>query len=177
MNVDEKYSYKVSPYKEIKDEAREVSKAFLDGNRYLDSAKEYVYIEEGMPYLSEAIHYEAHKCLERLDTFGELLHERHLMQEYPTTLELDIKGEIENVDGVFDLVTRVLEYIGEALEKFHQKTDTALLRPMAIKVEELMLENSRDYTMFLQAWKRWGVDGGSKTSFESFCREYLGIKE
>ncbi len=50
---------------------------------------------------------------------------------------------------------------------------TAVSEKWRSKAEELMLQNSQDCTKFLEAWARWDTDGGSKTSFDSWCREYF----
>lgn len=163
-----------SQFAELRQPARDVNAAYSDANKWLDTLKEYVYIEMGMPHLSDFIHRSAHVQLERLDIFGDLLHERHLMQVYPTTEELDIYGEMDNsgdVGKVFDLVVRFYEHINEALEAFHAATDKGEFRAMALTTEELMLANSRDYTTVLELWARWDEDGGSKTTFDGYVGE------
>lgn len=168
----DKYNFTAnSRFAVLRQPAREVNAAYSDANKWLDTLKEYVYIEMGMPHLSDFIHAYAHKQLARLDTFGDLLHERHLMQVYPTTEELDIYGEMGNgddLDNVFELLIRCLEHVNEALEAFHVATDTGEFRAMALKTEELMLDNSRDYTEVLALWARWDEDGGSKTTFDNY---------
>ena len=167
------FNFENSIYEQLKEPSRFVSKAYLDGNRFLDTTKEFVYIEYGLKYCSEIIHRQAHICLERLDVFGELLHERHLMQLYPATPELDYREELKSMDDVFSFIIRVLDNIEESLEKFHQTTDNAKFRPMALKVEELMLQNSEDHTKFWEMWTRYDTDRGSLTSFDSWCKQFL----
>lgn len=173
MKLKDIYNFDNEKYALLRDSSIAVSKAYLDCNRYLDSCKEYVYIEEGMPNLSKIIHLQAHKALETLDIFGDLLHERHLMQVYPETPMLDWKAEFKDLDSVFEFVIRTFDNIQEALEKFHETTDNAEFRAMALKIEELMLDNSKDYTKFLEIGFRWQNEGGSKTSFDSWCKEFL----
>lgn len=173
MKFKDIYNYESEKYFPLRDSAMAVSKAYLDCNRFLDTCKEYVYIEQGMTYLSKIIHLQAHKALEKLDEFGDLLHERHLMQLYPETPMLDWKAEFTDLDSVFEFTIRTLDNIQEALEKFYKITDTAEFRAMALKTEDLMLENSKDYTKFFELAFRWQNDGGSKTSFDSWCEEML----
>lgn len=178
MKLKEKYNFDVEPFKGLRDAARAVSKAYLDGNRFLDAAKEYVYIEQSLKFCSEIVHRQAHKFLQLLDDFGDMLHENHLMQEYAETPELNWREELKNMDGVFEFITRVLDNVQEALEAFHAATDNAQFRAMALYTEELMLTNSRDRTKFLEMWAMYDepkVNGGvaSSTSFDGWCKKIL----
>lgn len=178
MKLKEKFNFDIEPYRSLRDSARAVSREYLQGNRCLDEAKEYVYIEQSLKYCSDIIHLQAHKFLELLDTFGDLLHERHLIQEYPDTVEIDWRTTFTDMDSVFDFIVKVLENIGEALEQFHAKTDNAEFRPMALKTEELMLVNSKDHTKFLELWAIYDQlnekgNASSPTSFDSYCKAYL----
>lgn len=167
------FNYDNEKYQPLMDASRAVVKAYQDANRFLDTTQEYVYIEQGMRYFSKMIHKQAHKYPVQFDKFTDMLHERHLMAEYPSTPELDWKEEFKDLGDVFALIIRVFDNIQEALEGFRNVTDNASFRAMALFVEELMLENSRDYTLFLEAWFRWDNDGGSKTSFDSWCEKLL----
>lgn len=172
MKLKDKFNFDKAEYAPLRDSSRAVNKAYLDGNRFLDATKEYVYIEQGLKNCSEIIHRQAHKFLRLLDDFGDMLHERHLMQEYPETPELNWREELKDMDGVFDFIVRVFENVQEALETFHKETDNAQFRPMALYVEELMLINSKDHTKFLELWAIYD-EGGSATSFDSYCKQYL----
>lgn len=173
MNIKEIYSYDNPSFSPLRNPARDVVKAYQDAARFFDTAQEYVYIEQGMQNLAKVIHENAHLFPKRFDAFIDMLHERHLMGEYPETPELDWKEELKSVDDVFSFLLRVLENIQNALEEFHRVTDTATFRPMALKTEELMLENSENFIPYLEMWSRWDADGGSKTSFDSWCEKYL----
>lgn len=164
-------------YAPLREPSRAVIKAYQDANRYFDTTQEYVYIEQGMVFLSKIIHSQAHEFPKRFDAFVEMLHERHLMGEYPATDELDWRSELENIDDVFELLIRVLDNIHDALESFRKVTDNAEFRPMALYAEELMLENSRTYTKFLMLWARWDENAGSKTSFDSWCQKIIDNTE
>lgn len=153
---------------------REVVSAYELGNRFFDTVKEYVYAEQGLIHCHEAIHRQAHAFLKELDRFTGLLHQRHLMAEYPPTPELDWRSELRGMDDVFDVLLRAFGAVQEALETFRKAVDTPELRPMALFTEELMLSNSAAQTRFLEMWYRWDDDGGSKTSFDSWCKSILG---
>lgn len=178
MKLRDKFTYDNATFATLREAARDVSRAYSDVNKWLDTLKEYVYIEKGMSNLSDFIHNSAHVQLQRLDVFGDLLHERHLMQEYPTTNEVDIFAEMGDgdLDRVFEFVARCYGHIDEALESFHAQTDNAYFRAMALKTEELMLANSQDYTKVLDLWQRWDNDGGSLTTFDNYVGNYI-VKE
>ena len=160
-------------YAPLRDPSRGVIAAYQDANRFYDTAQEYVYIEQGMPFLSRFIHKRAHQFPKDFDSFIEMLHERHLMGEYPSTEELDWKQELKSIDDVFSLLIRVLDHIQEALESFHRVTDNADFRPMALFTEEMMAQNSAKYTKILALWNRWDNEGGSKTSFDSWVEKIM----
>lgn len=172
MNIND-FTFDNPKYAPLRNPAREVIGAYQTANRFLDTTQEVLYIEYGMKYLSRLVHNLAHEMPKRFDKFGDMLHERHLMTEYASTPELDWREELKSVDDCFAMVIRVLESVQEALEKFHVVTDNAEFRPMALKTEEFMLQISEDYTMFLQLWKRFNVEKGSLTSFDSYCAKFL----
>ena len=78
MNIYTQYTYKNTEYEAIRDPARGVVAAYQDAARFLDTIKEWVYIETGMIHTSEFIHRMAHEMPKRFDRFGDILHERHL---------------------------------------------------------------------------------------------------
>ena len=173
--IRENFSYDNPKFGVIRDPARGVIAAYQNSNRYLDTIQEYCLIEEGMPNLSAVIHHQAHAYPGRFDRFAEMLHERHLMAEYPLTPEMDWREELKGLDDVFRCVLGAMEEIEEALEAFHAVVDNAAFRPMALLTEELMAQNSADYTFFLELWARWDNDGGSKTSFDSWVAHRAGL--
>ena len=177
MTVRDMYTYDNPAFAVLRDPARAVIAAYQDGNRVLDTIQEYVLIEEGMPNLSRAIHLQAHAYPARFDDFADMLHERHLMAEYPATAEMDWREELKGLDDVFRCILAAMEDIHDALEAFRAVVDNAKFRPMALKAEELMTQNSADYTKFLEMWARWDTDGGSRTSFDSWVRHYAELCE
>lgn len=168
VTVRENFSYDNPKFAVLRDPARCVIAAYQNANRFLDTIQEYALIEEGMTNLSTVIHRQAHEYPGRFDRFAEMLHERHLMAEYPETPEMDWREELKSLDDVFRCVLDAMDMIEAALEEFHAVTDNAAFRPMALLTEEMMAQNSADYTMFLDMWARWDNDGGSKTSFDSW---------
>lgn len=173
MTINEKYGFDKPEFAALREPSRAVIAAYQTANRFMDTTQEYTLIELGMPYLAEALHRMAHEFPKRFDAFGEMLHERHLMAEYPATEELDWQEELHDVDDVFEMCIRILENIGEALENFRTVTDNGVFRAMSLFAENLISENSRDYTKILAAWKRWDEDGGSRTSFDAWCKHFF----
>lgn len=140
-------------------------RAYQNAARFLDTIQEWIYIETGMKHTATMVHLLAHEMPKRFDVFGDLLHERHLSVEYPGTPELT--EEIRDMNHAFEVVIGTLEEIQEALERFHAATDTPDFRPMALKSEELMLQNSADYTQVLEAWVMYD-NTNSASSFDNW---------
>jgi len=145
------FSYDAPVYKEIKEPARQVVEAYQNAARFLDTLQEWVYIETGMVHTARKLHVLAHEMPKRFDVFGDILHERHLMVMYPPTPELT--EDIADMNRVFEIAIGILDEIQNALEKFRTAADNPMLRPMALKTEELMMQNSFEYTQILEMWK------------------------
>lgn len=173
MKARDYYNFDNPKFAGLHEPSRDVIRFYQNANRFYDTIQEYVYIEQGMKYCSQLIHKQAHRFPQRFDVFVDMLHERHLMGEYAETPEMNWREELKDMDDVFSVLIGVLENIQEALEKFHAVTDNADFRPMALKTEELMTQNSADYTKWLELWYRWDNDGGSKTSFDGWCKHIL----
>ena len=151
--------------------ADEVNDAFLFANRALDTVKESLLIEHGMPMTSDYIHKLAHVNLERLDGFGDILHERHLMQTYPATARLE--EPITDVDKAFAVAVEIVDRVDEALRRFVAATNMGVLSALARKAEGLQMDNSADRTGLLKVWQMWD-DSRSKTSFDSWVGRVTG---
>ena len=165
VKLKEIYSYDNPVYKPLREPARAVTSAFSNANKWLDTVQEGIYIETGMKHTANAIHGIAHKMLAWLDVFSDLLHERHLMTEYPQTEEIDT--EVRDMDATFELIVDILDSVQEGLEAFHAATDNGKFRPMCLKIEELMLLNSAEYTKVLDMWKMWDM-GVGESSFDNW---------
>lgn len=171
MKARDLYNYDNEAFGVLREPARQVVAAYQQAARFLDTVQESVYIEHGLVHTARMLHNLAHEMPKRFDEFGDMLHERHLMTEYPATPELTER--VEDMDKAFEIAIAVLDDVQEALEAFHAVTDTAAFRPMALKTEELMLQNSRDYTRILNAWVMWDENPG-KTSFDNWVLHLTG---
>lgn len=160
----------VSPGADLLAAADEVNGAFLFANRALDTVKESVLIEHGLPFASAMLHELAHVHLQRLDAFGDILHEMHWLQSYPATPRLDEK--IEDMDKAYAVSVEIVRRVDEALKRFIQSADSAGFGAMARNAENIQMQNSADRTLLLQAWQMWD-SSRSKTSFDSWVRRLI----
>lgn len=152
--------------------AEKVNGAFLFANRALDTVKESVLVEHGLPFASEMLHNLAHAYLQRLDDFGNILHEKYLLQTYPATPRLD--EPIESMDKAYAIAVEIVRRVDEALGRFIQAADSMGrgFGAMARKTENIQMQNSADRTLLLQAWQMWD-NSRSKTSFDSWVRRLI----
>lgn len=154
-----------APEQTVTNAANAVNNAFLWANRALDTTKEAVWIDFGLPFTSQFIHDIAHVNLERLDAFGDILHENHLKQTYPATPSLD--EPIGDMEKVFEIVVSIIDEVDEALNDFIKVASGGRSNAMALAAENLQMENSADRTKVLEAWKMWST-GVAHTSFDNW---------
>ena len=172
MTIREMYGYDNATYAMLKEPSIAVTSAFGRANHFLDTVQEGVYIESGMIHTARHIHNDAHKMLQWLDEFSDILHERHLMTVYPPIPEL--VEDVRDVGKVFEIVIRVFDEVQEALDEFHTAAErSALLKPMALKTEDLMMKVSAEYTKILEMAKMWETN----PSYASFDNWVLHITE
>lgn len=162
------------PGADVLEAADEVNYAFLFANRALDTVKEKLWIEHGMPMTSDYIHALAHVNLNRLDSFGDILHEKHLEQTYPATPALE--EEISDVDKAFAVSVEIVDRVDAALRRFIGTTNIGDFSSMARSAETIQMANSADRLNLLKVWQMWD-DSRSKTSFESWVFHVTGDLE
>ncbi|MEG1757805.1 MAG: hypothetical protein RR235_05025 [Oscillospiraceae bacterium] len=174
--LNEMFGYSNRIYAPLKEPARRVVEAFQNAARFLDTVQESVYIDAGMPCTSRVIHRLAHDMPKRFDVLGDALHERRLKVEYPPTPELT--EPIEDIDKALEIVTGTLDEIHEALEAFRFIADRAEFRPFALKADELIAQNSAEYTRILQLWAMWDSCGkANAAAYDSWVGEFDGKSE
>lgn len=164
--VQEEYSY--SKFPSLREPARRVTASLLNAMRFMDSTKECVLILSGMPETASAIHAQAHKYGEYWDAFGDILHQRHLLQEFPGTPELDEKPDVARA---FEIVITCMDEVESALMDFIRAAEAEKLYPIARAAENLQMQNSADYTLWLQAKDMWERGDISRTSFEGWIAD------
>lgn len=168
MKLADVFNYENSMFSPLRDAARKVTGAMQQANRSLDTLKEIVLIEMGLVHTSDAIHKLAHKQPAYFDQIGDLLHQRHLMQEYPATEEY--KNRPDDMDGVFEEIMRILRENDEALRDFIKVCDENAQYALARQAETIQIENSEDCTKFLMAWQMFDEGSSSATSFDNWVK-------
>lgn len=166
MKIADVFNYENSMFSPLRDAARKVTAAMQQANRSLDALKEYVLIEIGLVHTSDAIHELAHKQPGYFDQIGDLLHQRHLMQEYPATEEYTKRPK--DMDEVFEEIIRLLRENDEALRDFIKVCDENAQYALARQAETIQIENSEDCTKFLAAWSMYDSTDASATSFDNW---------
>ena len=168
MKLAEIFNYDNPMFSQLRDAARKVTASMQNANRGLDTIKEIVLIEMGLVHTSDAIHELAHKQPHYFDQIGDLLHQRHLMQEYPATEEYTKRPE--DMDEVFEEIMRLLRENDEALRDFIKVCDENAQYALARQAETIQIENSEDCTKFLQAWAMFDEGSSSATSFDNWVK-------
>lgn len=168
MKLADFYNYENEKFSPVRDAARRVTAAMQNANRGLDSLKEWVLIEMGLVHTSDAIHELAHKQPKMWDELADILHQRHLMQEYPATEEYTKRPD--DMDGVFEEIMRLLRENDEALKDFIRVCDENAQYALARQAETIQIENSEDCTKFLQAWAMFDDGSSSATSFDNWVK-------
>lgn len=153
--------------------ADRLNNAYLFANRALDTVKEAIWIDFGLPFTSRFIHELAHANLERLDEFGDVLHENHLKQSYPPTSALD--ENIDSMDKAFEIVVTIIDEVDAALGRFIEACSGGRLNAMALAAENLQMKNSADRTKVLQAWQMWDANV-SATSFDNWVAHLTEVE-
>lgn len=166
MKLADFFNYDNEMFSPLREPARKVTAAMQNANRGLDTLKEIVLIDIGLVNTSNAIHELAHKQPQRFDVIGDILHQRHLIQEYPATEEYT--NHPEDLDGVFEEVIRFLRENDEALKEFITACDESKNYALAREAEALQIENSRDCEKFLLAWNMYDTTDASATSFDDW---------
>lgn len=166
--VNERFTYDDPRFAPLRDASRRATAAYQNAARGLDTLKEWVLIKFGLTQTAEAIHRLAHEQPKRFDGIGDILHQRHLMQEYPETPEY--KERPADLDGVFGEIIRMLDEIETALKDCVYEAETANLYPLARAFENLQMQNSESYEKFLYAWQMYDMTDSSATSYDNWIR-------
>lgn len=172
MKVNTDYGFQRWPM--MLEPSRAVTAAMQRAMRFLDTCKEYVLIEEGMPMTAQRIHQQAHAYGELWDQFGAVLHQRHMLQLFPATPELD---ETPDLARSFEIILRSMERIIAALGEFILAADSAQLYPLGREAENLQMAVSQDMARWLAAAQMWGDAGGDKLSYEKWIAEFFAGEE
>ncbi len=165
------FNYDSAIYGVMRDPTRRATQACQNANRALDTLKERVLIEFGLPNTSEYIHNLAHWFPPFFDRIGDILHQRHLTQEYPETPEY--KERPADLDGVFGEIIRLLDEVQNALHQCVVTADDNNLHPLGRQFENLEADNSKLYEQILYAWNMFDASEDSATSYDNWVSQYL----
>ena len=151
----------------LRDHARNVIKAYQDAARHLDALQEWTYIEAGLIQTGKHIHQMAHWMPQQFDKFGDMLHENHLMVEYPATPEFP--NIYADMDEVFESIINILDEIQGALFKFRAAAEkNSATLPMALYAEDLMQRASNQRTIITEMWQMYDDPDVGPTSFDNW---------
>lgn len=167
-------SYGFERWPALRESARKVTDSMQLAMRFMDSCKEVILIVEGMPMTAQRIHRQAHTYGELWDSFGNILHQRHLIQVFPATPELD---EEPDLTRAFEIILGCMESILTALGDFILAADRAKLYPLGRAAENLQNQVSGDMTRWLEAAKMWDEADGDKLSYEKWIMEFFAGEE
>lgn len=170
MDFETFYSFENPKYAPLYEPSKAVSAACLNGNRVGDAVKEKVRVHLHMTHTSDFIHGLAHKCLEYLDNFGDILHSANLEQIYPTTLEYT--GEVKTLDEAFEAFEEALTAMKDALHAFIEASDDRANKAMSIKAEDILEDVDDDFAKLITAENQWHCDG-SEMSFDKWVATYF----
>ncbi len=163
----DRYGWEHEPFRNFRDQARGVTAALGAQNKWLDTVQEWFYIENGMGSVSGIVHRIAHRALEILDEFSEILHERHLETEYPETREMAEKPR--DVSDALETVCTILDQTEAALLAF--RNASATVPAISLKTENLIMEVSADQKTVLALWQMWD-NGISASSFDNWAKNF-----
>lgn len=155
-------------YEFLRQPGRRLTEAYERGNRWFDQLKELVLIEHGLVFTSEMFHETAHEFPQEFDIVGDILHQRHIIQNYGATPEFGGVGD--DMSDVFKLALDILADIERALSEMIRICEDNREGALARQFEELQITNSKKYEKYLTAWDMYERTD-SPTSFDSWVKK------
>ena len=162
----------------LRQPAREATEAYETGTRWFDQMKELLLIEGGLVHLSEMFHRTAHWFPTQFDVIGDILHQRHVIQDYGATPEFPGVGLSDGgeIGTCFELAMRVFEEIEQKLKTLIRLCDAQNAWAIARQFENLQIANSKRHERFLYAWKMY-EEAESASSFDNWVLHLLDEEE
>lgn len=149
----------------LKAPAKALTEAYEKGTRYFDQMKELILIEHGLQHTSDMFHRFAHWCPGQFDVIGDILHQRHVVQDYGTTPEFP--GVVDSMEDIFRMALNVMNEIEQRLREMIKACDENGDPALGRQFENLQIELSKKHTAFLTAWKMLD-ETDSASSFDSW---------
>ena len=158
----------VQRYQFLREPGRRLTEAYEKGNRWFDQLKELVLIEHGLVFTSEMFHQTAHEFPQEFDKVGDILHQRHIIQDYGATPEFPGVGS--EMEDIFQLALDVLADIENELSSMIRTCEENRTPALARQFEELEVINSKKYEKYLLAWDMY-ERADSPTSFDNWVQK------
>lgn len=145
--------------------AKALTESYQKGTRFFDQLKEIILIDHGLVHTSDLFHGTAHWFPGQFDVIGDILHQRHVMQEYGETPEFPGVGD--DMEAVFNMAVSVLEGIELRLRAMIKACDDGGDPALARQFENLQIGLSQQITKYLTAWKMY-EESDSATSYDNW---------
>lgn len=155
-------------YEFLRQPARRATETYEKANRWFDQLKELILIELGLAFTSKMFHETAHTFPEQFDKLGDILHQKHIIQDYGATPEFP--GVELELGDMFQMAVDLLDEIETALGDLIKAADMGNAWSLARQFEELQVENSQIHEKYLYAWRMY-EEATSPTSFDSWVEK------
>lgn len=158
----------------VVDTPTQVMAAYQNANKWLDSVKEFLYIEMSCPFFSSYVHSLAHSMPERFDKFGDILHTDNIQIPYPTTVELET--ELTSISDAFEVIFMSLDNIKQSLNDFIKDVDD-IKHGMACSAETLLNDIESEYPMLFRLKDKWEQCNEDSVEFDKYVQQYIDHKD
>lgn len=151
--------------------AEDVMASYQNANRWLDSIKEYVLMEQGCVFFSNYIHNLAHTMPARFDKFGDILHTVDMTIPYPATSAIETMPS--DIPSTFQQVLDIIGAISLSLRNFIKITQDTELHAMACSAEGLLEDIENERTTLYRLRRAYVICGADNIKFDKWVGSYL----
>lgn len=157
-------------YRFLREPAKKATESYEKAARFFDQLKEIVLIEFGMTNTSQMIHDTAHWFPEQFDILGDILHQRHVIQDYGATPEFN--EPVEDLDGVFEICITCMEDIDDRLVDLIEICDRNGAKALGRQFETLEINVSGECAKYLDAWQML-ENTASASSYDNWVKQFI----
>lgn len=157
-------------YRFLTEPARRATEAYEKAARFFDQLKEIVLIEMGLVNTAEMIHETAHWFPRQFDILGDILHQRHILQEYGATPAFTESPD--DLEDVFRICVECLDEIDGRLIELIDICDKNRAKALGRQFETLEVNVSEKCTAFLDAWQML-ENVENPVSYDNWVKHYL----